>query len=43
MIIIVDKGMPKNKSKRRKYLLLKYGSGTVDSGHVFFTKHNINS
>lgn len=35
--IIIDKNLPKNKNKRKKYLLMKYGSGAVDSGCVYFT------
>lgn len=36
-IVIIDKDIPKKKNKRKKYLLMKYGSGVIDSGNVYFT------
>ena len=42
IVIMVDK-LPKDKKKRRKYLLQKFGSGTVDSGYVLFMERTFNN
>ena len=39
MIFIVDK-LPKNKKKRRLYLLQHFGSDIVDSGFAYFVDEN---